>query len=122
LVKSFGEHARNSLVESLLQFREVLRCIDGVREEEAGLVEIVAGQLRAHAITQPVLAANARHEAGVQESATQHVVAEDQCRIIRVVVAQREVHAGDEECLRLVRRFDRSLERLDVEELDSRRA
>src|SRR5207249_386499 len=54
-------------------------------------------------------------EAGVESAAAaEQVVAENKSRVVRIVVTNIQIHAGEEVRIRLVRRFKRLTDRRDI--------
>ena len=67
-------------------------------------------ELGTHTVAEAFLLSDAGGQAGVQESAPQHEVAEHHRRVIRIRVLDGERHGRDEKRAGLVRRFDGSVD------------
>src|SRR5690606_9760318 len=104
--KSVLERARYLLAEGRLELLRILRRIYRQGVEDAAAVDRAHLHLRGDAVAQPLLLADAHGKARIEKAAAEHVVAEHERRIVRIVVAQIQVKPGDEECIGLVRRLD----------------
>ena len=106
LRESTLERTRDLLPQGLLQLLRVLRRVDREYGEAARGVERADRQLRADAVAQAFLLADADREPRVEEAAAEHVIAEDKGGIVGILVGGREVHASEKEGVRLVGRLE----------------
>src|SRR4029453_10925182 len=105
---------RKALLQSAVDFfldrrfepGDVLGRIDRLHHEEAALVERACLELCGDAVAKALLLPNASGKARIQESSAQHVRAQDERRVVRIVVAQAEILSGHEKGVCLIRGLD----------------
>src|SRR5262245_55378026 len=104
--KALLQSAVDFFLDSRFEPGDVLWRIDRLHHEEAALVERARLELRRDAVAEALLLANPGGKARIQESSTQHVRAQDECRVVWIVVAKAEILSGDEEGVRLIGSLD----------------
>ena len=90
LREAFVQRPLHLLFERRLYLRHVLRRGDGERLELAVLLVRFRRQAGAHAVAQAILHPDARRQPRIEKSAAQHVVADHQRRIVRILVADMQ--------------------------------
>src|SRR5882762_4619328 len=91
--ETLGERFAELFGERRLDPRAVLRRVDREESEAAALEKAVGRQERADAVGEALVLADAPHQTRVGRAA-EKIVAEEERRIIGVVVAQPKEHAG----------------------------